>query len=414
MTPGEIFRVNTEKLPRADSLNYIIDKMYTVILKKNEEKKILGGYPWVFANEVYKVEGKGEQGSVALVRSNDGRFVGKGTINHHSKILVRMLTLKDEEIDRDFYYKRIKAAVDYRRELGYGDNYRAIFGESDYLPGLIVDKYGEYLSVQFLSLGMEVIKDLICDILEEVLKPSGIYERSDVSVRNKEGLEEKKGVLRGKFDTRVQIEENGLKLIVDVENGQKTGYFLDQKENRDDLKYYVKGKSVLDCFCNEGGFSLCALKYGAREVTAVDISQKAIDLVRENALLNGFEINTVTADAFELLRSYRKENKKFGVVVLDPPAFTKTADTVKAGYRGYKDINISGLKLVEKGGYLVTCSCSQHLTLNLFLQMIRESVIESGVKAKLVEIRSQGKDHASAIGYDEGLYLKVAVIKVVE
>ncbi len=388
--------------------------MYTVILKKNEEKKILGGYPWVFANEVYKVEGKGEQGSVAEIRSNDGRFVGKGMINHHSKILVRVLTLKDEEINRDFYYSRIKAANDYRLELGYSDNYRVVFGESDYLPGLIVDKYGKYLSVQFLSLGMEVIKDEICDILEEILKPSGIYERSDVSVREKEGLEERKGFLRGVFETEVEIVENGLKLLVDLKNGQKTGYFLDQKENRDDLKFYVKNKSVLDCFCNEGGFSLCALKYGAKEVTAVDISQKAIDLVKKNAELNGFKVNTETADVFELLRKYRKEKKKFGVVVLDPPAFTKSVNTVKAGYQGYKDINISGLKLVEKGGYLITCSCSQHLTLNLFLQMIRESVIESGVKAKLVELRTQGKDHASTIGYDEGLYLKVAVIKVVE
>ena len=386
--------------------------MYTVYLKKNEEKRVLNGYPWIFANEVLKIDGKDRQGSVAEVRSHDGRFVGLGTINHHSKIIVRMLTLKNETIDEDFYRQRITAAIDYRKSLGYDDNYRVIFAESDFIPGLIVDKYGKYLSVQFLSLGVEVIKDMIIKLLIEALNPDGIYERSDVSVREKEGLELRKGVIYGNFDPRVTIIENGLKMVVDLENGQKTGYFLDQKENRDDLKHYVFGKTVLDCFCNEGGFSLCAKKYGATEVTAVDISEKAIGLVKENAALNNLEIKTETADVFEKLREYRKEKRKFGVVVLDPPAFTKSADTVKEGYKGYKDVNINGLKLVEKGGYLVTCSCSQHLTLNLFLQMIKESVMESGVKAKLVEIRMQGKDHATVIGYDESLYLKVAVIHI--
>lgn len=392
--------------------NYIKNNMYTVFLKKNEEKKILNGYPWVFANEVWKIEGKDKQGSVAEVRGADGRFIGLGTINHHSKIIVRMLTRKQEIIDEDFYRKRIIEAVKFRQELGYDDNYRAVFAESDLIPGLIVDKYGEYLSVQFLSLGVEVIRDMLIRLLIEIFSPKGIYERSDVAVRLKEGLEERKGIIYGDFDPKVTIVENGLKMIVDLENGQKTGYFLDQKENRDDLKHYVKGKTVLDCFCNEGGFSLCAKKYGASEVTAVDISQKAIDLVKENASLNGLEIKTETADVFEKLREYRKEKRKFGVVVLDPPAFTKSSDTVKEGYKGYKDVNINGLKLVEKGGYLVTCSCSQHLTLNLFLQMIKESVLESGVSAKLVELRMQNKDHATFIGYDESLYLKVAVIKV--
>ena len=386
--------------------------MYCVYLKKNEEKRVLNGYPWIFANEVYKIDGKDKQGSVAEVRGFDGRFVGFGTINHHSKIIVRMLTLKKEEIDEDFYRRRILAAVEYRKELGYDNNYRAVFAESDLLPGLIVDKYGDYLSVQFLSLGMEVVRETIIKLLVGIFNPKGIYERSDVPVREKEGLEQRKGVIYGEFEPRVTIIENGLKMLVDLENGQKTGYFLDQKENRDNLKCYVKGKTVLDCFCNEGGFSLCAKKYGATEVTAVDISEKAIELVKENAALNELDIKTEVADVFEKLREYRKDKRKFGVVVLDPPAFTKSADTVKEGYKGYKDVNINGLKLVEKGGYLVTCSCSQHLTLGLFLQMIKESVIESGVRAKLVEIRMQGKDHSTFIGYDESLYLKVAVIKV--
>ncbi len=386
--------------------------MYTVTLKRNEEKKVLNGYPWIFANEVQKIEGKDKQGSVAEVKAFDGRYVGKGFINHHSKIIVRMLTTKSEEINKDFFAEKIKIADEGRRELGYNDNYRVVFGESDNLPGLIVDKYGDKLSVQFLSLGMEVIKNDIVDILVKRFAPSTIYERSDVAIREKEGLPLKKGVIYGKNETQSIIVENGLKLIVDLENGQKTGYFLDQKENRDDLKFYVKDKTVLDCFCNEGGFSLCAKKYGAKEVTAIDISKTAIELVEKNARLNALEINTRVADVFEALREYRKSGEKFGVIVLDPPAFTKTADTVKAGYKGYKDINANALKLVEKGGYLVTCSCSQHLTLPLFLQMIKESVFESGVRAKLVELRTQGKDHAVCIGYDESLYLKVAVIKV--
>lgn len=386
--------------------------MYTVTLKRNEEKKVLNGYPWIFANEVQKIEGKDKQGSVAEVKAFDGRYVGKGFINHHSKIIVRMLTTKREEINKDFFEERIKIADEGRRELGYNDNYRVVFGESDNLPGLIVDKYGDKLSVQFLSLGMEVVKNDVIDILVKRFAPSAIYERSDVAIREKEGLPLKKGVIYGKNETQSIIVENGLKLIVDLENGQKTGYFLDQKENRDDLKFYVKDKTVLDCFCNEGGFSLCAKKYGAKEVTAIDISKTAIELVEKNARLNALEINTRVADVFEALREYRKSGEKFGVIVLDPPAFTKTADTVKAGYKGYKDINANALKLVEKGGYLVTCSCSQHLTLPLFLQMIKESVFESGVRAKLVELRTQGKDHAVCIGYDESLYLKVAVIKV--
>lgn len=386
--------------------------MYTVTLKRNEEKKVLNGYPWIFANEVQKIEGKDKQGSVAEIKAFDGRYVGKGFINHHSKIIVRILTTKSEEINKDFFAEKIKIADEGRRELGYNDNYRVVFGESDNLPGLIVDKYGDKLSVQFLSLGMEVIKNDIVDILVKRFAPSAIYERSDVAIREKEGLPVKKGVIYGKDETQSIIVENGLKLIVDLENGQKTGYFLDQKENRDDLKFYVKDKTVLDCFCNEGGFSLCAKKYGAKEVTAIDISKTAIELVEKNAKLNDLEIKTRVADVFEALREYRKSGEKFGVIVLDPPAFTKTADTVKAGYKGYKDINANALKLVEKGGYLVTCSCSQHLTLPLFLQMIKESVFESGVRAKLVELRTQGKDHAVCIGYDESLYLKVAVIKV--
>lgn len=386
--------------------------MYVLTLKKGEEKRIIAGHPWVYANEVLKIEGKDTQGSIAKVLANNGKFVGYGYINHLSKIIVRILSRDEAPIDYDFFYKRIKESNDRRIELGYSNNYRAVFGENDLLPGLIVDKYGDYLSVQFLSLGMDIRKEMIVDILVKIFNPKGIYERSDVSVREKEGLHQVKGILYGEFDPKVPIVENGIKMIVDLENGQKTGYFLDQKENRDNLKYYVKDKEVLDCFCNVGGFSLCASRYGAKKVTAVDISETAISQVKEHALINDFKnIETVCDDVFEVLRRYRHEKRKFDVIVLDPPAFTKSKDTVKAGYQGYRDINTLALKLLNRGGILITCSCSQHLTLNLFLEMIKESAAYANVNAQMVELRTQGKDHASLIGSDEGLYLKLAVIR---
>jgi len=388
--------------------------MYILTLKKGEEKRILAGHPWVYANEVLKIEGHDVQGSIAKVQAHDGRFIGYGYINHKSKIIVRLLSRDETPIDRSFFYNRIKNANDYRLSLGYDNNYRVVFGESDLLPGLIVDKYGDYLSVQFLSLGMEVRKVMIVEILVKLFKPKGIYERSDVPVRKKEGLEEVKGILYGEVPSNVIIEENGIKLGIDIMNGQKTGYFLDQKENRNNIKHYVKDKTVLDCFCNVGGFSLCASKYGASLVTAVDISEEAIKSVRRNAELNGFtNINTVQADVFEQLRLYKKERQKFDVIILDPPAFIKSKDTVKEGYHGYRDINMLALKQINKGGYLITCSCSQHLTLNLFLEMIKESVAATGVNARLVELRTQGKDHATLIGTDEALYLKVAILHII-
>lgn len=389
--------------------------MYTVILKKGEEKRILAGHPWVYANEVSRIEGKDTQGSIAKVNNFEGRFIGYGFINHASKIIVRIISRDDTPIEDNFFYQRIKASNDYRVGLGYDNNYRVVFGESDMLPGLIVDKFGEYLSIQVLSLGMEVRKDLIVKILVDIFKPKGIYERSDVPVRVKEGLKEVKQLLYGEVPETVEIIENGIKMQIDIINGQKTGYFLDQKENRDNLKHYVKGKDVLDCFCNIGGFSLCASKYQAKSVTAVDISELAIANVKLNAKLNHFDnITTIKADVFEQLRQYKAENRKFDVIILDPPAFIKTKDSIKNGYYGYRDINILALKLLNKGGFLVTCSCSQPLTLNMFLDMIKESVLESKVHARLVEIRSQGKDHAILIGTDESLYLKVAVVQVMD
>lgn len=387
--------------------------MYTVILKKGEEKRIVLGHPWIYANEVSKIEGKDIQGSIARVESFDRRFVGYGMINHHSKIIVRMISKDETIIDYDFFEKRIQKAKDFRVSLGYDNNYRVVFGESDGLPGLIVDKYGEYLVVQFLSFGMDIRKDMIVEILAKLFSPKGIYERDDVSIREKEGLPQKKGLLFGTIENPVLIEENGLKLLVDIENGQKTGYFLDQKENRDNLKHYVRNKNVLDCFCNVGGFSLSAAKYQAKSVTAVDVSSQALSFVQKHASLNGFtNIETVQADVFAQLREYKAIGRKFDVIVLDPPAFTKSIDTLSEGYRGYLDLNTSAWKILNPGGFLITCSCSQHMTLDLFMKMVKESIQKAGVNAKLVEVRMQAKDHATLIGADESLYLKVFVLSL--
>ena len=388
------------------------EKMYTLVLKKGEEKRAFK-HPWIYANEVKEITGKDEQGSIAKVLTAEGKLVGYGYINHASKIIVRILSRKEESFDRDFYKKRIVAARDARLSLGYEDNYRAVFAENDDLPGLIVDKYADHLSVQFLSLGMERRKKMIVDILREVYHPVCIYERSDSPVREKEGLKQTKGVLYGALSPDLTIIENGIKLHIDLENGQKTGYFLDQKENRAAIRRYAKEKKVLDCFCNQGGFSLNAALGGAKEVIAADISETALESVCKNAIANGFtNIQTLKADVFALLREYHKAGTAFDMIVLDPPAFTKSTDTVKEGYKGYVDINTLAMKLLAPGGVLVTCSCSQHLTLPLFLRMIAEASDRANVRVKLSELRVQSPDHASILSMDETLYLKVAILTV--
>ena len=287
-----------------------------------------------------------------------------------------------------------------------------VFAEADGLPALIVDKYGDYLSVQCLSLGIDQRKKLITDCLVEIFHPKGIYERSDVALRKKEGLAEVKGVLYGEVPELVGIEENGLKMFVDIINGQKTGYFLDQKENRFAARRYAAGGEVLDCFCNSGGFTVnCAAT--ARHVTACDISQPALDSVMRNARANGLSnIDTLCGDAFALLRDFRRAGKKFDLVILDPPAFCKTADEVKDACRGYKDINIQGMKLVKSGGFLITCSCSHYMSPALFERMLAEAAKESGRTVRCVEVRTQAPDHPALLCADETHYLKFYVLNV--
>ena len=385
---------------------------YEVYLKKNEEKRIVAGHSWVYANEVARIEGKDKNGSLASVYSSDGKFIGKGYINHASKILVRIFIRGNGTDDREFYMQKLTAAWEYRKKLGYENCCRVVFAEADGLPALIVDKYGDYLSVQCLSLGIDQRKKLITDCLVEIFHPKGIYERSDVALRKKEGLAEVKGVLYGEVPDLVGIEENGLKMFVDIINGQKTGYFLDQKENRFAARRYAAGGEVLDCFCNSGGFTVnCAAT--ARHVTACDISQPALDSVMRNARANGLSnIDTLCGDAFALLRDFRRAGKKFDLVILDPPAFCKTADEVKDACRGYKDINIQGMKLVKSGGFLITCSCSHYMSPTLFERMLAEAAKESGRTVRCVEVRTQAPDHPALLCADETHYLKFYVLNV--
>lgn len=385
--------------------------MVRIILKKGEEKRILDGHSWVYANEVKTVDGKGGNGEICSVHAADGRYLGKGFLNHFSKILVRILTRGSEEIDRTFFLERLKRAKNRRRYLN-AEAYRAVFAEADGLPGLIVDCYGDVLSVQFLCLGMEKRKEMIVDCLQEVFSPRGIYERSDVSIRQKEGLEPVKGALYGDFSTVVRVNENGILLDIDVENGQKTGYFLDQKENRCALRRYCKDAEVLDVFSNVGGFALNAAKGGAKCVTALDISPLAVEEIQKHAKLNGFSIETVCADAFETLRTYRTENRLFDVIILDPPAFCKTADKVNEALRGYRDVNIQALKLIRDGGILCTGSCSQHVSPDRFETMLAEAAKSAKCQLRILEKRFQSPDHPILLSSDESLYLKFYIVEV--
>ncbi len=387
--------------------------MLKIILNKNEEKEKLEGFPWVFNNEVNRFDGEIINGEVCEVLSFEGRFIGYGFLNTSSKIMVRFLSRnEDDVIDKEFFRNRIKQAISHREKLGFMSATRLIFAEADFLPGLIVDKYGDYLSVQFLCLGMDKIKNMLVDILVELLKPKGIYERSDVAVRIKEGLEEIKGSIYGEFNPRVEVVENGIKFMVDMENGQKTGYFLDQKLNRDIMRLYAKDSVVLDCFSNVGGFALHACKYGAKRVVACDISKLACDDILFNARLNGFEqLEVCCTDVFDYLRN-PKNNQVYDCIVLDPPAFTKDKSTVKKAYRGYKEINLQAMKMIKPGGYLLTFSCSQHMTPDLFMQMVKDAAIDSKRQVQFLDFRIQSPDHPALLSSNEQLYLKCMILRV--
>lgn len=390
--------------------------MLSVVLNKNEEKEKILGFPWVFNNEIHSFIGDNiVSGEVVKVVTIDGKFVAYGFLNTESKIMVRILSRNESDvIDREFFKRQMQYAIEHRNNLNFKESncMRVIFAEADSLPGLIVDKYADYLSVQFLSLGMDKIKGMLVELLVELTGCKGIYERSDVPVREKEGLPLIKGPLYGEFDPRIEVLENGIKFIVDLAEGQKTGYFLDQKLNRDIIKYYCNGKNVLDCFSNVGGFALHACKYGASHVDACDISKKACDDILVNAKLNGFDqLDVICEDTFNLLRDPSMVNK-YDTIVLDPPAFTKSKDSVKNAYKGYKEINLSAMKIIKSGGYLLTFSCSQHMTPDLFMQMINDAAADAKRSVQFLDFRIQSPDHPALLQSEEQLYLKCMILRI--
>jgi len=388
--------------------------MTRVFLKRGEEARILKGHPWIFDNEIEKVEGNPDVGEAVSVFSHTRRFIGSGFFNPNSRIRIRVYSREDEKPDRDFFQRRISDALSYRRSVLKRESYRLIFGEADLLPGLIVDKFGDYLVLQTLAAGVDRCKELIADALMDALKPRGIYERNDVQVRELEGLPLLTGNLRGSCPTETEIEENGVRFIVDIASGQKTGHFLDQTENHAAIAPIVADKRVLDAFCHTGGFGLHAAHYGAAEVVSVDISLKAIQYLTRNAELNGLSasVKPQVANVFDLLRGLEAKGERFDTIILDPPAFCKSRSMVKSASRGYKEINLRAMKLLTPGGFLVTCSCSYHILPRLFMDIIADAAADGRRSVRIVEIRGQAKDHPILSGYEESQYLKCLILQV--
>lgn len=393
-----------------------------VTLKKGEGRTLKAGGMWVYDNEIDSIMGSFDNGDIVEVRDFDGYCMGCGYINTKSKITVRMLSRKkDTLIDEAFMEQRVRDAWNYRKETIDTSSCRVIFGEADFLPGIVVDKFSDVLVVESLALGIDRWKLTIVNALKKIMSEDGItirgvYERSDAKVRLQEGMERSKGFIGEPFDTKVEIIENGVKYIVDVEDGQKTGFFLDQKNNRAAIHRICKGKKVLDCFTHTGSFALNAGIAGASDVLGVDASQLAVDQATENARLNGLE-NTVRfqcADVFELLPGLEAKGESYDVVILDPPAFTKSRNSVKNAVKGYREINVRGLKLVRNGGYLVTCSCSHFMEPELFAKTIREAATGAHKRLRQVEFRTQACDHPILWAADQSYYLKFYIFQVVD
>ena len=453
--------------------------MNRVVLSRNRKKRLEQGHPWVYYSEIDRIEGEPAPGDLVEIVNDRGQYLATGYYNPASKITVRVVSYSPiEEMDQAFFAERFRYCRAFRsRFLGEQDACRVVYGEADFLPGLVVDKFGDVLVVQILSLGMERRREAIVGALAEVFAPLGIYERSDVPVRELEGLNQRKGPVYGECPRFVRVRENGLWIEVDIYEGQKTGYFLDQRENRaavaplmtgwgtrsgitmrevegedgsrkivpvnkngKEVQYpYWDGALVLDCFAHTGSFTLHACKYGAKKVTCLDISGHAIETARRNVELNGFSdrVEFVVADAFEYLREQARaleerkhrglthagvkvdtskalggKGRTWDVIILDPPAFAKNRESVRNALRGYKDINLHALKLINEGGFLVTASCSYHVRPDMFLRTVHEAAGDAGKLLRLVEYRGAGKDHPQILGVDEGNYLKFAIFEV--
>lgn len=393
-----------------------------VTLKKGEGRIIKGGGAWVFDNEIASIMGSFENGDIVVVKDFDGYPLGKGFINSNSKIRIRLMTRKiEQEIDSNFLRMRLVDAWEYRKKTVDTGSCRVVFGEADFLPGLVIDKFSDVLVVQSLALGIDRYKEQLVDLLKEILLEDGfmirgVYERSDAKVRKQEGLPRVKGFLGEEFDTNVPMEENGVKYIVDVKDGQKTGFFLDQKYNRWAIRKLCKGAKVLDCFTHTGSFGLNAAQAGAESVLSLDASELAIAQARENAKLNGLEdiVSYECVDVFEKLPELERAGELFDVVILDPPAFTKSRNSVKNAIKGYREINLRGLKLVKDGGYLATCSCSHFMEEDLFVKTIGQAAKSAHKRLRQVEFRTQSPDHPILWAADESYYLKFLIFQVVE
>lgn len=392
-----------------------------VMLKKGEGRVLKAGGAWVYDNEIDCIKGEFQEGDLVTVCDFDGYCMGQGYINTRSKIVVRLLSRsKDAVIDEAFMERRVRDAWEYRKQTIDTACCRLIFGEADFLPGIVVDKFSDVLVVESLALGIDRWKNVIAEALKRVLAEDGIfirgvYERSDAKVRLQEGMERVKGFIGEPFDTKVEIRENGVKYIVDVVEGQKTGFFLDQKNNRAAIHPFCRGKKVLDCFTHTGSFALNAGIAGADSVLGVDASQVAVEQARENARLNHLEdrVRFQCADVFELLPELEREGQTFDVVILDPPAFAKARNSVKNAVKGYREINLRGLKLVRDGGFLVTCSCSHFMEPELFAKTIRESAVGAHRRLRQVEFRTQACDHPILWAADQTYYLKFYIFQVV-
>ena len=393
-----------------------------VTLKKGEGRTVKAGGMWIYDNEIDSVMGSFSDGDIVLVHDFDGYPMGKGYINRASKIRVRLLTREESvEIDEAFFEKRLQNAWEYRKKTVDTSSCRIVFGEADFLPGIVIDKFSDVLVVQSLALGIDRYKELIVDLLKEILEKDGIhirgvYERSDVKVRKQEGMELYKGFIGEPFDTDVEIVENGVHYMVDVKDGQKTGFFLDQKYNRLAIQKLCKGARVLDCFTHTGSFALNAGIAGAAEVTGVDASELAVQQAAKNAALNGLtgSVKFICEDVFELLPALEKAGEKYDVVILDPPAFTKSRNSIKNATKGYREINLRAMKLVKNGGYLATCSCSHFMSYELFTKTINQAAHNVHKRLRQVEFRTQAPDHPILWAADESYYLKFYIFQVVE
>lgn len=402
-------------LTRFQSFRYLRRLMNHVYLKRKIAPRVVNGHPWVFANEVEKIEGEVTGGEIVELFTHDRKFVGKGYINPKSQILVRLLTRqRTDEINEQFFADRIRQCWEYRKKIGYTENCRLVFGEADSMPQLIIDKFNDYFVLQTLALGIDRWKPAIVEALNGLFNPKGIYERNDVPVRELEGLPQQKGFLSAPFDTKIIINENGLRFHVDIENGQKTGYFLDQQDNRRAIQHIVKGADVLGAFTYTGTFEVHAACYGAKSVLGLDISENAVAQANRNAVLNGVDghCRFETANAFDVLKQWGREGKAWDVVMLDPPAFTKSRETIQKAITGYKEINLRGMKLVKPGGFLVTSSCTNLVGPDLFLEIIQLAAKDARRKIRQVTFQTQAADHPIIWGMENTQYLKFLIVQV--